>query len=92
MIGSDYGGTLLVTLARAWLADAGMSLAVRGYRDRDELCDKLGMDVMKLNVEIYRLRKQFVDLGVQGAAGLIERRPGTFEVRIGITSVEVETG
>jgi hypothetical protein len=83
---------LLVTLARAWLADIGIAPSVRGYRDRDELCDKLEVDVMKLNVEIYRLRKQFAELGVQGAAGLIERRPGTFEVRIGITNIEVVMG
>ena len=80
---------LLVTLARAWLADAGTPASVRGFRDRDELCDKLGMDVMKLNVEIYRLRKQFAELGIQGAAGLVERRPGTYEIRIGVTDVEV---
>lgn len=83
---------LLVTLARAWLEDAGTSPSVRGYRDRDELCDKLDIDVMKLNVEIYRLRKQFSEMGVQGAAGLVERRPGTFEVRIGITNIEVVKG
>ncbi|HRI68295.1 MAG TPA: hypothetical protein PK156_28895, partial [Polyangium sp.] len=83
---------LLLTLARAWLADAGMPASVRGFRDRDELCDKLGMDVMKLNVEIYRLRKQFAELGIQGAAGLIERRPGTYEVRIGVRDVEVGLG
>jgi hypothetical protein len=47
------------------------------------------MDVMKLNVEIYRLRKQFAEMGIQGAAGLIERRPGTYEVRIGVPDVEV---
>lgn len=83
---------LLVTLARAWLEDTGVAPSVRGYRERDELCTKLGMDVMKLNVEIYRLRKQFAELGIQGAAGLIERRPGTFEVRIGVTDVEVVRG
>jgi FHA domain len=83
---------LLVTLARAWLEDVGMAPSVRGYRDRDELCDKLDFDVMKLNVEIYRLRKQFAELGVQGAAALIERRPGTAEVRIGITNIEVVRG
>lgn len=82
---------LLLTLARAWIADAGISPTVRGYRDRDELCDKLGMDVMKLNTEVYRLRKQFVEMGVQGAAGLIERRPGTYEIRIGLTNIDVGT-
>lgn len=82
---------LLLTLARAWIADAGLPISVRGFRERDELCKKLVMDPMKLNVEIYRLRKQFAELGVQGAAGLVERRPGTFEVRIGIPSVAVAT-
>lgn len=81
---------LLLTLARAWIADAGISPRVRGFRDRDELCNQLGVDVMKLNTEVYRLRKQFVEMGVQGAAGLIERRPGTYEIRIGLTNLEVD--
>ena len=80
---------LLVTLARAWLADEGVPMSVRGYVDRDYLCKKLEMDVNKLNVEIHRARKQFTDIGIDGAAGLFERRPGTLEVRIGIHDVEV---
>jgi len=80
---------LLVTLARAWLADQGAPLSLRGYVDRDDLCKKLEMDVNKLNVEIHRARKQFTALGIDGAAGLFERRPGTLEVRIGIHNVEV---
>lgn len=80
---------LLVTLARAWLAEEGVAPSVRGWVDREELCKKLAMDVTKLNVEIYRARKQFAALSVQGAAGLVERRPGTHEIRIGVSHVEV---
>jgi FHA domain len=80
---------LLVTLARAWLADEGAPNSVRGWVERDELCKKLEMDVNKLNVEIYRARKQLAELSVQGAARLIERRFGTREIRIGVTHIEV---
>ncbi len=80
---------LLVTLARAWLAEESVTNSMRGWVDRDELCRGLEMDVVKLGVEIYRARKQFAELGVQGAAGLIERRAGTCEIRIGIPRVQV---
>lgn len=82
---------LLLTLARAWLEDTIAPASLRGYRFRDDLCDMLQMDAMKLNVEIYRLRKQFAELGVQGAAGIIERRPGAQEIRIGVTDFEIVT-
>lgn len=80
---------LLVTLARAWLAEDGVTHSMRGWVDRDELCRGLGMDAMKLGVEIHRARKQLAALGIQGAAGLIERRVGTCELRIGVPNVQV---
>lgn len=80
---------LLVTLARAWLADVAAPRSLRGYVDRDDLCKKLDMGVNKLNVEIHRARRQFAAMGIEGAAGLVERRPGTLEVRLGIHNVEV---
>ncbi|WP_437806374.1 FHA domain-containing protein [Sorangium sp. So ce1078] len=80
---------LLVTLARAWLSGGGKVEAQRGWVDRDVLCRMLGTDVNKLNVDIHRARKQFAALGIQNAAGIVERRPGTGELRIGVKSVEV---
>lgn len=82
---------LLVTLARAWIAEEGVPHSVRGWMDRDKLCQGLGLDLVKLGVEIYRARKQFATLGIQGAAGLIERRVGTCEIRIGVPNVQVLT-
>jgi len=80
---------LLATLARTWLSEHNVTSSLRGWMDRDELCQKLEMDVGKLNVEIYRARKQLAEYGVLGAAQLIERRPGTHQLRIGVTNVEV---
>ena len=34
-------------------------------------------------------RKQFAALGIQNAAAIVERRPGTGELRIGVKSVEL---
>lgn len=80
---------LLVTLARAWLAEENVVPSMRGWVHRDDLCRGLDMDAMKLGVEIYRARKQLAALGIQGAAGVIERRVGTCEIRIGIPKVKV---
>lgn len=80
---------LLVTLARAWLKDAGAPAPKRGWVDRDELCRMLAVDLNRLNVDIHRARKQLASLGIQGAAGVVERRAGTGEIRIGVHRVEV---
>lgn len=80
---------LLVTLARAWLAEEGVPSSMRGWIDREKLCRGLAMDEGKLSVEVFRARKQLATLGIQGAVGLIERRAGTHELRIGVHDVQV---
>src|SRR5262249_4752869 len=80
---------LLLTLARAALADASSSPAERGWVDREVLCRMLATDPRRLNVDVFRVRKQFADLGIHGAAGIIARRPGTGQLRLGIPRVEV---
>lgn len=80
---------LLVTLARARLQDRRGEDEERGWLDRVELCRMLATDVGKLNVDIFRTRKQLVSLGIHGAAGIIERREGTGQIRIGTDRVEV---
>lgn len=80
---------MLVTLARAWLRDCEAPAAQRGWVAREALCRMLATDLNKLNVDIHRARKQFAQLGIQNAAGIVERRPGTGELRIGVRNVEV---
>jgi hypothetical protein len=80
---------LLVTLARARLAAADAPAAERGFLDRDELCRMLATDELRLNVDVCRARKQFAALGIQGAASIVARRPGTGRIRLGVENVDV---
>ncbi len=80
---------LLLTLARAWLEDAGAPLNDRGWVDREDLCRMLNIDASNLNVDVYRARRQLGGLGIHGAAGLVVRRADSGQVRLGVSQVEV---
>ncbi len=82
---------LLATLARLRLKDRGLPESEQGWVDRETLCRMLATDDNKLNVDIHRARKQLSTLSIQDAARVVERRPGTGLVRLGIQSVEVFT-
>jgi hypothetical protein len=49
----------------------------------------LATDSRKLNVDVFRVRRQFTELGIHGAAGIIARRPGTGQLRLGTERVQV---
>jgi hypothetical protein len=76
---------LLVTLARAKLEDHGAGLpdAEQGWRYADDLGRGLGLNESRLNVEIFRARRQVGALGVAGAMWLVERQPLTRKLRLG---------
>jgi pSer/pThr/pTyr-binding forkhead associated (FHA) protein len=80
---------LLAILARIRLGEHALRESEQGWVEREELCRMLRTDTNKLNVDIHRLRKQFSALRIQGAAAVVERRPGTGLVRLGVRSVEV---
>jgi len=69
-------GYLMVTLARARLADAEEPLAEQGWLDRDRLLKMVMLDANALNVAIYRARRQLAAAGVDGAAAVVEVRRG----------------
>lgn len=83
---------LCVILARARLADLaeGEIASEAGWRYADDVARDLGVDTYRLNVEVYRLRKQLGKLGLRDAAGIIERRPQSKQLRIGIERVVVQ--
>jgi hypothetical protein len=82
---------LLAILARIRLSEHALRESEQGWVEREELCRMLRTDTNKLNVDIHRVRKQFSALRIQGAASVVERRPGTGLVRLGVRSVEVFT-
>ncbi|MCA9538705.1 MAG: FHA domain-containing protein [Myxococcales bacterium] len=83
---------LLLELARAIDADAGLPRSERGWRYVDAVCRALDVDAATLNTLIFRARKQFSSLGIGGSAQLIERRANTRQMRLGIDRVEFEPG
>jgi hypothetical protein len=83
---------LLLTLARRRREDSAEDGRERGWVDRDDLCRMLGVDQLKLNTDICRLRKQLGEIGVCGAAGIVQRRAGSGQVRIGIDRIEITRG
>jgi len=80
---------LLAILARIRLKDCQLPEAEQGWVDRDTLCQMLVTDSNRLNVDIHRVRRQLSTLGLRDPASVVERRPGTGHVRLGIRSVEV---
>jgi hypothetical protein len=42
-----------------------------------------------LNLDVLRIRKQFSALGVVDAANIIERRPRTRQLRIGVSRISI---
>lgn len=84
---------MILVLARARLADAerpDLSREEQGWVYAEELAKGLGISRAKLNVDIFRARKQFEALGIGDAARIIQRRPPTQQLRIGVDDIEIE--
>lgn len=85
----------LLALARARLADQaqeGLAEAEHGWVYRQDLARSLQIDRNLLNLWIYRARRQFTEAGVLDVAGLVERRPGSEQLRLGIARLHVRRG
>lgn len=87
----DY---LLLTLARARLEeqrDPEISEAEAGWLHVSDLADMLRTSETTLNVSICRARRELVRAEVFGAAEIIERRPSSRHIRLGVQSLEILT-
>ncbi len=82
----------LLTLARMRLReqDAGSATVSAGWMDQDELLDLLRVGPEKLTLDIFRARRQFSAAGFVPATGIVERRPATKQLRIGVGDISVE--
>jgi hypothetical protein len=80
-------GYLLLTLARARIADRELPLGQRGWIEREALEKMLAIDTNTLAVWIYRARQQLLEAGIEGAQGIVEVRPK--QRRLGTERIEV---
>lgn len=91
-LGSRSHNYLLLHLARRRLAESqqGLSEAGCGWTHRETLLQDLRLDREQLNLDVFRIRKQFSFAGVRDAPGIIERRAGTGQLRIGVQRISIE--
>lgn len=85
---------MLLTLARAKRQDRGTlrSESDMGWVHAEALATSLRVDVEKLNVDIFRARRQFLQAGVVDAEALVERRHNTRSLRFGPARFEIRRG
>jgi hypothetical protein len=90
-LGSRTHNYLLLTLARRRLADAAEGLADTscGWVDQEDLAHDPSMAPPRLNIDVFRIRKQFETLGVVDAAKIVERRLRPAQLRIGTGQLAV---
>jgi hypothetical protein len=60
-----------------------------GWLHPDALCAMQRCRLRLLNLHVHRTRKSLAEHSVRGAGGIVERRPGTRELRLGITQVSI---
>jgi hypothetical protein len=82
---------LMLTLARRRLEDAteGLPEASCGWIYQEDLAHDPSMAPPQLNIDVFRIRKQFASVGVVDAANIIERRPRTRQLRVGTGRISV---
>jgi hypothetical protein len=82
----------LLVLARQRLLDAaeGALDSACGWMYQDELLEGLKISSERLNIDIYRIRSHFACMGVTDAAKIVERRPRTRQLRIGMSALSIE--
>jgi hypothetical protein len=90
-LGTRLHNYLLLTLARRRLADAaeGLPETSCGWIYQEDFPNDPSMEPQRLNLDVLRIRQQFAALGVSDAANIVERRPRTRQLRIGVNRLSV---
>lgn len=79
----------LLLLARARLDDRELPSEQQGWVHQEDIVRSLGTDSNRFYVDIYRLRRQLAEVGIVDAEHIIDRRPGTRQLRIGVSRLEI---
>jgi hypothetical protein len=83
----------LLLLARQRVSDAtdGVQESASGWMYQEDLLDGLKITSERLNIDIFRIRTHFAAIGILDAAKVVERRPRSRQLRIGIAELAIET-
>jgi hypothetical protein len=90
-LGSRAFNYLLLTLARRRVQDTAQALpeAECGWVHMEDLAHDPSMAPPQLNIDIFRIRRQFELTGVFDPANIVERRPRTRQLRIGTGFISI---
>jgi hypothetical protein len=93
-LGSRAHNYLMLTLARSRLADLAADLPPGscGWMDKDQIAEGLKVTPQQVDGEVFRIRRHFSQHGLPEAAIIIERRPRTKQIRLGVKSLRIERG
>jgi len=83
---------LLLQLARLRIQDqegSEVPESERGWVYRDELLKMLAISENTLHQRVFRAREQLARVGIDSAAGVVERRLPTGQIRIGVSHLTV---
>ena len=89
-LGARANNYLLLTLARQRDEDrrSGFEESRQGWMHQDSVAKAVGSDPESINVDVFRIRKRFGQ-HFRNAARVIERRPRTGQLRLGIDVFEI---
>jgi hypothetical protein len=92
-LGSRQHNYLLLTLARRRQQDAAEGIAETGcgWIYLEDLAHDRTMVPPQLNIDVFRIRKQLEAIGVMDPANVIERRPRTKQIRLGVPRFTIVT-
>lgn len=90
-LGARAHHAVLLALSRARMGDAeaGIAESSRGWMYQEDVARALCLDEPHVNVAVYRCRRHLAAAGIVGAAGIVERRRATRQMRIGVTRIEI---
>jgi hypothetical protein len=91
-LGSRSHNYLMLTLARQRLADRAANLpeASCGWMDKDQLAGGFKMTPQQVDGEVFRIRRHFTQHGLAESTTIIERRPRTKQIRVGLAQLRIE--
>lgn len=84
-LGARSHNEMLLVLGRARVSDhrQGLDPASCGWMYQDDLCRAVALEPERLNVDVYRIRRQAAGLGLLDPANIVERRTKTRQMRLG---------
>lgn len=86
-LGSRAHHHLLLILARARVEDQDEAESSQGWRYMDDVARMVGVNPERLNMLVYRARKQLAEAELSDARNIVERRSDTRQMRLGIAAV-----